>query len=230
MRFYSNPSLRRWASGATNDLTRDARGDVYGAAAYSLPDITAARRFFTQTGEVSAGLRLRRLKAYYTHYFAGYSALTGGNAGLKAPELGGKSYLSKTGASIDLGFFWRFQEAKMSALALVIENFIEPNIKFPATDTQGFPAEIKPFKRAINLGAAAELPLGVVVAGDILDFGNNAGRSEIRAGAEKRFTPAFALQAGYGTRNGPAFGVNLFGFNVSVAKKFPVQVSRTLSF
>ncbi|MGQ9540929.1 MAG: conjugal transfer protein TraF [Armatimonadota bacterium] len=235
-RLYPNTALQRWARGQSNDLT-GAQGDIYGVVAVSLPDVTFGTRLSAGEGsEVAIGARVRFLRAFYTHYYADQADLSSGNAGSRAVELGGSDYLDKRGTSVDFGIVWKPNRELAMTYAVVVENLIEPNIEFPYTapnTVQGAGAPqttIKPIKRAIHLGIASEGAMGVIYAVDWVDITNNTGKRELRFGVEKRLTGGLAVRAGYGTKNGWAVGGEIFGINIAVAQKFPLQVSRTLTF
>ncbi len=236
-RLYPNDQLRRWARGQSNDLT-GAQGDIYGVVAFSLPDVTFGARLpiGDEQSELAIGARLRFLRVFYTHYFADQNDLSGGNAGSRAVELGSADYLDKRGTSVDIGLIWKPDRQNPITYALVVENFVEPNIEFPFTapnTTQGAGATIttiKPLKRAIHAGIAMEDALGVVYVADWVDITNATGKRELRFGAEKRLAGGLAVRAGYGSKNGWAIGGEILGINIAIAQKFPLQVSRSLTF
>lgn len=235
-RLYPNTPLQRWARGESNDLT-GAQGDIYGVVTFSLPDVTVGARLSAGANtEVAIGARVRFLRAFYTHYYADQTHLSSGNAGSRAVELGTADYLDKRGTGVDIGMVWKPSRDVPLSYALVVENFIEPNIEFPFTApniAQGPDAlqtTIKPLKRAVHMGIAMEGAMGVLYVADWVDVTNNTGKRELRFGVEKRLAGGLAIRAGYGTKNGWAIGGELFGINIAVAQKFPLQVSRSLTF
>lgn len=235
-RLYPNTPLQLWARGESNDLT-GAQGDIYGVVAFSLPDVTfGARLPAGANGEFAMGARVRFLRAFYTHYYADQAALSSGDAGSRAVELGTADYLDKQGTGVDIGMVWKPNREVPLTYAVVVENLIEPNIEFPYTapniaQEPGAPqTTIKPLKRAVHLGIAMEGIGGVLYAADWIDMTNNTGKRELRFGVEKRLAGGLAVRAGYGTKNGWAIGGEIFGINIAVAQKFPLQVSRTLTF
>lgn len=236
-RLYPNLQLQRWARGESNDLT-GAQGDIYGMVSFSMPDVTFGTRLSAggERSEIAVGARVRFLRVFYTHYFADQSDLSSGNAGSRAVELGTADYLDKRGTGVDVGIIWKPNRELPLSYALVIENFIEPNIEFPFTapntlQAPGAPqSTVKPLKRAVHMGVAMEGALGITYVADWVDITNNTGKRELRFGAEKRLIGGLAIRAGYGTKNGWAIGGEIFGINIAVAQKFPLQVSRSLSF
>lgn len=235
-RLYPNPQLQRWARGVSNDLT-GAQGDIYGVVAFSLPDVTFGTRLTAgEDSELAIGARLRFIRAFYTHYYADQNDLSSGDAGSRAIELGASDYLDKRGTAVDVGIVLKPSRQLPITYALVVENLIEPNIEFPFTtpntlQTPGAPqTTIKPIKRAIHMGIAMEGAFGVFYAADWVDITNNTGKRELRFGAEKRLAGGLAIRAGYGTKNGWAIGGEIFGINIAVAQKFPMQVSRSITF
>lgn len=236
-RLYPNTQLQRWARGESNDLT-GAQGDIYGIVSFSLPDVTVGTRLSagSEQSEIAIGARVRFLRVFYTHYFADQNDLSSGNAGSRAVELGTADYLDKRGTAVDVGFIWKPNKQLPLSYALVVENFIEPNIEFPFTapNTLQVPgasqSTVKPIKRAIHMGVAMEGALGITYVADWVDITNNTGKRELRFGAEKRLMGGLAIRAGYGTKNGWAVGGEIFGINIAVAQKFPLQVSRSLQF
>lgn len=236
-RLYPNTQLQRWARGESNDLT-GAQGDIYGVVSFSLPDVTVGTRLSagSEQSEIAIGARVRFLRVFYTHYFADQTDLSSGNAGSRAVELGAADYLDKRGTAVDVGIIWKPNKELPLSYALVVENFIEPSIEFPFTapNTVQIPGAsqsmIKPLKRAIHMGVAMEGALGVTYVADWVDITNNTGKRELRFGAEKRLAGGLAIRAGYGSKNGWAIGGEIFGINIAFAQKFPLQVSRSLTF
>ncbi|MCX7926362.1 MAG: conjugal transfer protein TraF [Fimbriimonadales bacterium] len=231
-RLLPNAPLQNWArnDGNINNIPANARGDIIAVSIVSLPDITTGFRVPAQEGDLAVGVRLRNLKFYYTHYFADQAQLQAGQNATRAPELQGADYLERSATSVDLGLLWRPTGDKQYTLALVVENFIEPNIRFQATNRDGQTFHFKPLKRTYNAGVAIELETGSLIAVDFIDLGNNAGKGEIRLGYEQRLGRSVALSGGYASRTGWTAGLRLGGFNIAYAEKLPVIVSRTLNF
>ncbi|MFS8859794.1 conjugal transfer protein TraF, partial [Synechococcus sp. H60.1] len=180
-------------------------------------------------GDLAVGVRQRNLKLYYTHYFANQDALQERQSAERASELQGRDYREFSATGIDLGFLWRPTGDQTYTLALVVENFVEPNIRFQATDRNGQIFNFKPLKRTYNAGVAVELETGSLIAVDFIDIGNNAGKGEIRLGYEQRLG-RIALRTGYASKTGWTAGLGIGGFNLAYSDTLPVVVSRTLNF
>jgi len=231
-RLLPNAPLQNWArtDGNINNIPANARGAIIAVGIVSLPDITTGVRLPSEQGDLAVGVRLRNLKFYYTHYFADQAQLQAGQTATRAPELQGQDYLERTATSVDLGFIWQPTGDQNYSLALVVENFVEPNIRFQATDRNGNLFNFKPLTRTYNAGVAIELETGSLIAVDFIDIGNNAGKGEVRMGYEQRLGRGFALQGGYASKTGWTVGMRAGGFNIAYSNRLPVIVSRTLNF
>jgi len=230
-RLLPNAPLQTWARTDDNpiNIPANARADVIAVGVVSLPDITTGVRLPSPQGDLAVGVRLRNLKLYYTHYFANQAQLQAGQNATRAPELQGRDYREFSATGIDLGFLWRPTGDKTYTLALVVENFVEPNIRFQATDRNGQIFNFKPLKRSYHAGVAVELETGSLIAVDFIDIGNNVGKGEIRLGYEQRLG-RIALRTGYASKTGWTAGLGIGGFNIAYSDTLPVVVSRTLNF
>jgi len=230
-RLLPNAPLQTWArtDGNPINIPANAQADVIAVGVVSLPDITTGVRLPSPQGDLAVGVRLRNLKLYYTHYFADQTQLQAGQNATRAPELQGRDYREFSATGIDLGFLWRPTGDQTYTLALVVENFVEPNIRFQATDRNGQIFNFKPLKRAYHAGVAIELETGSLIAVDFIDIGNNVGKGEIRLGYEQRLG-RIALRTGYASKTGWTAGLGIGGFNIAYSDTLPVVVSRTLNF
>jgi hypothetical protein len=230
-RLIPNAPLQNWArtDGNIANIPANSRADVIAVGVVSLPDITTGVRLPSQQGDLAVGVRLRNLKLYYTHYFANQAQLQAGGSATRAPELQGRDYREFSATGIDLGFLWRPTGDQTYTLALVVENFVEPNIRFEATDRVGQVFNFKPLKRSYHAGVAVELETGSLIAVDFIDIGNNVGKGEIRLGYEQRLG-RIALRTGYASKTGWTAGLGIGGFNIAYSDTLPVVVSRTLNF
>ncbi len=230
-RLLPNAPLQNWArtDGNPENIPANSRADVIAVGVVSLPDITAGVRLPSEQGDLAVGVRLRNLKLYYTHYFADQAQLQAGSNATRAPELQGRDYREFSATGVDLGFLWRPTGDQTYTLALVVENFIEPNIRFQATNRDGQVFNFKPLNRTYHAGIAVELETGSLIAVDFIDIGNNAGKGEIRLGYEQRLG-GIALRTGYASKTGWTAGLGLGGFNIAYSDSLPVVVSRTLNF
>lgn len=231
-RLLPNEPLRTWArtDGNPINIPANARADLIAVSVVSLPDVAAAIKLPAQQGDLAVGVRLRNLKFYYTHYVANQAQLQAGGSAARAPELQGRDFLERSTLGVDLGFLWQPMGDKTYTLALVVENFIEPNVRFQATDRDGQIFNFKPLKRTYNAAVAFDLDTGSLIAIDFIDVGNNAGKGEIRLGYEQRLTRGLALRAGYASKTGWTAGLGIGGFNIAYSDRLPVVVSRTLNF
>jgi len=223
--------LQNWArtDGNPINIPANAQADVIAVGVVSLPDITTGVRLPSPQGDLAVGVRLRNLKLYYTHYFADQTQLQAGQNATRAPELQGRDYREFSATGIDLGFLWRPTGDKTYTLALVVENFVEPNIRFQATNRNGQIFNFKPLKRAYHAGVAVELETGSLIAVDFIDIGNSVGKGEIRLGYEQQLG-RIALRTGYASKTGWTVGLGIGGFNIAYSDTLPVVVSRTLNF
>jgi hypothetical protein len=230
-RLIPNAPLQNWArtNGNIANIPNDARADVIAVGVVSLPDITTGVRLPSPQGDLAVGVRLRNLKLYYTHYFADQAQLQAGQNATRAPELQGRDFREFSATGVDLGFLWRPTGDQIYTLALVVENFVEPNIRFEATDRVGQVFNFKPLKRSYHAGVAVELETGSLIAVDFIDIGNNVGKGEIRLGYEQRLG-RIALRTGYASKTGWTAGLGIGGFNIAYSDTLPVVVSRTLNF
>lgn len=230
-RLLPNALLQTWArtDGNPINIPANARADVIAVGVVSQPDITTGVRLPSPQGDLAVGVRLRNLKLYYTHYFANQAQLQAGGSATRAPELQGRDYREFSATGVDLGFLWRPTGDKTYTLALVVENFVEPNIRFQATDRNGQIFNFKPLKRAYHAGVAIELETGSLIAVDFIDIGNSVGKGEIRLGYEQRLG-RIALRTGYASKTGWTAGLGIGGFNLAYSDTLPVVVSRTLNF
>lgn len=236
VRFLPNADLRAWAaqSGNPADLGNatfpNPRGDSIALTAVSLPDVTAGIAMPAGSGNMALGARVRAMRVFYAHYIATTADLQAGSGGTLAPEMGGNRFLEKSTASVDFGALFHPNGDDSIAYAIVVENLIEPDANFAATDTQGQAINVFPFKRSVHLGSAMRLPTGAWLAADLIDVGNETQRQELRLGVEQPFGFGLYGRAGYASKTGWTVGLGAFGFNIAFAKKLPFQVSRSLRF
>jgi hypothetical protein len=230
-RLLPNEPLRNWArtSGDPNQIPDNSRGDIIAVAALSLPDVTTGMHLPIPNGELAVGVRVRRLQLFYTHYFADAKLLRAGGESFRAPELGDRDFLEHTATGVDLGFLWKPSKKQPYTFALVAENLVEPNIRFDATNRNGETFRFKPLKRVYHVGMGAEMNTGTLLALDMIDVGNNAGRGEVRLGLEQRIG-TLALRTGYASKTGWTAGLGFGGFNIAYSESFPITISRTMDF
>ena len=230
-RFLANAPLRNWARSSDDPslIPPDSRGDIIAIAAVSLPDITGGIRLPLQGGELAIGARVRTMRVFYTHYFADGNTLRSGDTATRAAELGGRDFLERRATGVDLGLIWKPDSTIPYTIALVVENAVEPDARFDATDRNDNPVRLQPLRRAVHVGFAAETETGTLFALDIIDVGNRTGRGELRIGTEQRLGP-LRIRSGYASRTGWTAGLGIGGFNFAYSREFPMQVSRSLVF
>src|SRR5207247_9998006 len=92
-----NPELRNWANTtngdinqlATNPAFANARADLAGAAIYSLPTVGIAERVSPAGSptRIEAGVRVKLMRAIYTHYIVDKNNIVNNTAAASAPDL-----------------------------------------------------------------------------------------------------------------------------------------------
>lgn len=224
-----NASLRNWVQ-AGSDLAAipvDAQLDGYGLATGEL-GFTGAHMVNAADGKLALGARAKIVRAYYSHYQANALDIALGGSTLGA-EMGGKSTLEKTGFGLDLGGHYQPNAIKGLSTAMVVNNFLSPNVTFQGFGPGGGPSSIRAYPRTVDIGAAYEQgPL--TLAADVVDMFNGGGRKELRMGGEFALGRLFAVRTGYGSRTGGTVGFGVAGFNLAFGRKLPVEASYALRF
>ena len=179
----------------------DARADIIGAGYYTLPSIAAGIALPNKKdtrNTYAVGLRVKVMRAIYSHYIADATALDGQSNSLAAPELGDRDYLSKTGVGADLGIMMRPKAGSSGALsyALVIANAVRPKFDFDGTNKDDKATRVKLLSTTATAGIGYQ-KRGITLVGDIVDFTSSAGRADVRLGAEFVFPLNLAVRAGY---------------------------------
>lgn len=200
VRLLPNAALRAWseAGGDTNAVPNDARGDVFGAAVYSLPSVGFARRVGGATGggrEAAVGIRVKSLRALYTHYVVNADTLRANGDAPAAPEIGpNRDSLKKSGLGVDVGLLARPRDGGDGfSAALLITNLIAPNLSFEGTDAAGAPKRYDLQPRSVSLGSALRRG-NSLVALDLVDVTGAYSSAQVRLGAEVK-SGAFALRS-----------------------------------
>jgi len=226
-----NQSLRTWVN-AGSDLAAvpaDARLDGYGIGLAEL-GFVGGHLFPTEKDDFAVGGRLKLVRSYFTHYLADSAAIISGG-GVAAPEMGGDKVKEKNSFGLDAGLQWNSKATPGLMGALVVNNLIEPNIKFDtfAPGIGGGSQRVKPFVRAIDLGLGFDKGPWLAAL-DVVDLGNNAGRQELRFGGEIHAGRWIAARAGYGSRTGWTIGAGLAGFNIAYSGRYPLEASYAFKF
>lgn len=250
-----------------NALGADLRADIFGATGVSpsigfgfrVPDRVTGNR---NLGDLRMGVRLKSTRSYYDHWTVRpvikgqvtTADFTNGqpNAASLASKLGVdvvKDSLAddRSGIGVDLGLLWQPAQLPYTTVALTIDNLLAPSARTPAQVTDPVTGTLLPtplqtaserfYPRTINLGAAMQLPGGLLAAADLLDItgANSAiGKAQFRAGVE--FRPAVpilnqvALRAGYNQKSGWTGGLSFGGFSLAYASSTPIVANQTFNF
>lgn len=249
-RVLPNSSLQTWVRNTPREyglMPQDSRADVYAAGYYNLPSIAYGRSFSlggrkdgqtkrsllapNNTPELGVGLRLKAMRAVYSHYVADYASLQGVADAQLAPEMNGNDTLTKNGFGADLGFLIRPHSGSGVSGALVVANAVKPNFVFNSTDRNGNSSRVDLLRTTFTAGVGYEaLRGGTTLAADLVDFTGAAGPAQLRFGAEQRVWRSLALRAGYSGSAGLTYGLNFFGVDAAFGTKMPLEVVRTFRF
>lgn len=234
-----NAVLRQFiASGANPDNTPlDAQLDAYGFGYYSF-GVGYANAVNLPRARFSTGIRVKQVRGYYAHKIANGPSIannTTGGVGNGTDIPGNENTVDARGVGVDLGGIYSDQRLKGFTFGAVIENAVQPNIRFasqaPADEggaiRRGF---VNPFRTAFNTGVGYMYRENILGALDLVDLGNRAGRSELRAGIEVGLSRAFAARAGYNSRTGFTYGIAAGGFNLQLGGTSPVTIGTTVRF
>ena len=246
-RLQPNGALSSWAGSGANlsSVPLNAGADLLAAGYLELPSIAYAFKLpvGTQKGDNkrgydnSIGVRVRVLQSFYTRYIANAGTVASGTDAIKAPELGGKDFLKKTGVGADLGFLARPRAGKGFNFALVGNNLVKPGSKFTAFNSglAGYNGRVGSgdkfdlLQTTVSLGTAYEAG-GLTFGADLMDISGATRPLDFRFGGEQRFGKGFALRAGYSSGTGATIGVGIFGFDFAAAQRLPLEVNKTLKF
>lgn len=226
-----NQSLRTWVGAGSNlaAVPADARLDGYGIGLAEL-GFVGGHVIPSEKDEIAVGGRLKIVRSYFTHYLADAVAIVSGGSAA-APEMGGDKVKEKNGFGLDAGLQWNSKATPGLMGALVVNNLLEPNVKFDTfgPGVGGASQRVKPFARSLDLGLGFDKGPWVAAV-DIVDLGNNAGRQELRYGAEVHAGRWVAVRAGYGSRTGWTIGAGLAGFNIAYSGRYPLEASYAFRF
>jgi len=226
-----NQSLRNWVNAGSNlaAVPVDARLDGYGIGLAEL-GFVGGHLIPSEKDEIAVGGRLKLVRSYFTHYLADAAAIVSGGS-TAAPEMGGDKFKEKNGIGLDAGLQWNSKSTPGLMGAMVVNNLLEPNVKFDtfAPGIGGAGQQVKPFTRSLDLGLGFDKGPWVAAV-DVVDLGNNAGRQELRYGAEVHAGRWVAVRAGYGSRTGWTIGAGLAGFNIAYSGRYPLEASYAFRF
>lgn len=231
----SNDALKAWKeeSGDPAELLTtysDAAMDGYGYA-YEAVEFAYGVPIQGKGGTVNVGAKVRNIKAYYSHYVADAATIESEGAGAPGAEMGGEDVLSKSGTALDIGLNFTPQNQSNLHFGAVIENVIEPSVGFQ----QAGPGIVglrsfNPFERAFSTGIAFTPDKRIIAAVDYVDMFDTANRAALRLGAQYRFADAFAISAGYNSRDTWIVAAQVWGVNVSLTGDQKLRLGQGLKF
>ncbi len=179
-------------------------------------------------GKLAVGVRVKPTKAYYSHYV--YNVDAGGNLNSTlAPEMGGKTYLSASSISADMGLMFTPTVLPNFHVALMVDNLIEPKaITFNAPDIDGLLSQdVSP--RTFSLGAAW-VNNRLTLAADLVDLTGAISKAHGAVGGELRMPLGIALRGGYNSHYGFTAGFGFRGFGLAYSQRAPLMLSNAVAF
>jgi hypothetical protein len=230
-----NEELKAWAneSGDPSTLGTSYAGaalDGYGYA-YDAVEFGYGVPFQQPGGTFNVGLRLRDVRAFYTHVIANAASIQSGGSGTPGPEMNGQDVLKKSGVGVDVGFMFTPQSTRNVHLGAVLENAISPKVGFEQAAPQtGQLKSFNPFATTLNLGAAYVPDKKFMAAADYVDITNSASEAALRIGAEYRFKKNLGVSAGYNSRETWILGANIYGVYVNFSGDQKMWLGRSLKF
>jgi hypothetical protein len=230
-----NQELQDWASQsgdvATLSTTFSGAGlDGFGYA-YDSVEFGYGVPIQQPSGTWNVGLKVKDVRAFYTHFVANAATIQSGGDGVPGPEMDGKDVLKKSGVGLDAGFIYTSQTAKNIHFGGVIENLVKPGVGFSQAAPQtGSLKTFNPFDTAISLGVAYVPDKKFMAAADYIDIGNTANRASLRMGAEYRFRKNLAVSAGVNTRDTWIVGADVWGVFVTFTGRNKLWLGQNLHF
>jgi hypothetical protein len=185
-----------------------------------------------KVGALQLGATAKLVKGYYSHqrvFWTGAGVTQG--AGV---EMGGKDAIDKSGVGIDLGALYSHPSSDKIFYGVVIENLVQPNVKFsrqlPGGEANPIVDDVDVFKTAFNVGVGAKLTDKVLGAFDLIDVGNRAGRFQVAAGAEVMVTNWLGVRAGYNSKTSFTLGLSFAGLSINLAGRAPLSAVASFRF
>ncbi|CAN5637194.1 hypothetical protein BH11ARM2_BH11ARM2_36320 [soil metagenome] len=218
-----NQDLRNWSNaGSLNNPPVGSQLDAYGLG-YHTVDLGYGKPTSMKNGSLALGGTLRIINAYYGHKIVRFDG-AGVNVANGA-EVQGADTNSKSGVGVDVGAIYTVKSTPRTHYGLVVQNLVEPSVRFDrqvADSAAVLGDNITPFKRAINVGVGHITENGKwLLAADLIDLGNNAGRGSLALGAMYNVSRSFGVGAGYNSLTGLTLGFSLFGINVAFENQRP---------
>jgi len=188
---------------------------------------------------IALGLRVKEMVGLYDHVTVtptfdpnvNHTVVTS----VQGSEMSGANSLHETGIGADLGLLMRPKGATGLSFGIVAGNIVNPGIKFRSIDTAGRSNNINIVQTTLSAGLGWEAPSGLTLAADVdnVNGGNDLEGNptrDFRVGMEQRFLRGLALRGGYSKINGFSYGFGVFGVDVALGQKAPLELVRTLNF
>ena len=230
-----NAALQTWVQngGNVNNVPPNARLDAYGFG-YQQTEVAYGNSVRSAAGKFTVGANLRQIKAYYAHKFADANTISSNNpSGVQNGSGLTSDFATKESAGVDVGVLYNFPKVNNLYVGGLVQNAIEPNIKFnyeaPGGGNPVVPNGFDPFKRTYNLGLGY-VQGKLLAAADWVDLGNNAGGQQLRYGAELAVSKSIFLRAGYNSQTAFTYGLSVGGFNVQLGGKTPLTLTSVIRF
>ncbi len=230
-----NAALQTWAQngGNVNTVPSNARLDAYGFG-YQQYEIGYGSSIGTRVGKLTVGANLRRIKAYYAHKFADGTTIQNNSTGGVQNGSGLLTdFATKESTGVDLGVLYNFPKINNLFLGGIVQNAIEPNLKFnyeaPGGGQPIVPNGFDPYKRTYNVGIGY-VQNKLLFAVDWIDLGNHAGNQQLRYGTELTISKNTFLRAGYNSQTAFTYGLSIGGFNIQLGGKSPLTLRSVIRF
>lgn len=230
-----NQTLKDWAaqSGdvATLSTTYSGAGmDGYGYA-YDSVEFGYGVPIQQESGTWNVGVKLKNVRAFYTHFLANAATIQTGGDGTPGPEMDGNGVLRKSGVGLDTGFLYTPRTAKNMHFGGVVENLIKPSVGFEQAAPQtGTISDFNPFNTAVSLGVAYVPDARFMAAADYIDIGDTAHRAGLRMGAQYKVRKHLAFSAGVNTRDTWIVGADVWGVYVTFSGRNKLWLGQSFKF
>ena len=223
------------SGGDINNAPLDAQLDAYGFGYYQYA-IGYANAVQLPKSRLATGIKVKQVRGYYAHKKAFGPSISGNTTGgvVNGSDVpGGEDFRDARAVGVDLGGIYSTDSLEGVYFGAVVENAVRPNVKFDSEAANNGTLRrdfVDPFATIFNFGLGYQYRQNVLLAADLVDIGNRAGRGEFRTGVELGFARAFAGRAGYNSRTGFTYGVAVGGFNVQLGGQQPITIGTTVRF